>query len=140
MIIVHFSRLRDWIICYKKVVSVAPRVLLKEINLITVIDLSEQVHMWGLVLLNINMLCAFVQLIDIFPILVSITSFLKSFLWVFLTFLFIPPCYNLSVLYAWIFDLVLLFLTVWIHVMISLSEISFVLTIFMPITGFLKWA
>ena len=54
----------------------------------------------------------------------------------FLPILLSPHCYNTSVWPAWKFHIILLLLSDWIHVIKSPSDISDVLDIFMPKTGF----
>ena len=57
----------------KKLGSIAPCVLLIR-AFITVMDLSEEVHTQVLASLNINIVCPFVNLVDVFDSHLSVTS------------------------------------------------------------------
>ena len=53
---------------------IAPRVLMKTQNFITVVDLTEIIQIWRIYSFKTNTACPFIQLIDVFASLPSFTS------------------------------------------------------------------
>ena len=70
----YCSRKRDEKKCYKKWGFIAPLVLLKTRNFITVVSFPEVIQRWVISSWNINILWPFVQLVDVFASLLSFTS------------------------------------------------------------------
>ena len=69
----------------------------------------------------------------------SLLNLFNTFLRLISSWFLVTHSSNNSVWYTWSFHLVLLLFSIWMHVMTPLSEIPALLTIFMPIVGFLKW-
>ena len=117
----------------QKLSSIDPRVLLKERYFITEMYLSKLIKRVVIALLNIDIVWPFVHLIDFFIYFPSSTPW-NNFSACFILFILIPPISNHSVCSVWSFDFFLLLPTVLMHVIIALSDISAILTTFMPIT------
>ena len=86
----YCARRHDGIRCYKKLGSITPRGLFIR-GFITAIDLSERIRIWGLSLLNTNIVWSFVKFIGVFDSLLSITLHVEI---MFLLVLFLFSWYD----------------------------------------------